>query len=321
MTAWISKPSAWSRSLSFREETDVAEPPRKRTTELPLLPSTPPGRPRSASPVPPVSSQETSILPRLVQDVPLVSPIARTAQLPQQPAEPPPASTQTQPRAELPRVRIAPHKLGEEIDARLIMLTDGDSPRAASFRVLRHRLVERGDPRVLVVSSPRRGDGKTTLAANLALALGECGRARVLLIEANTRAPALAALFRFLPPECFATQLERHRAQRDDPWSVVELSHGGTQLHVAAVRPERPPVALVDSLSLGVAIDVLRHTYDYVVIDTPPVLGVADVNLTADFADGALLAVRARQTSARDLRAAVDQLGKHRVLGVTLLDP
>ncbi len=225
------------------------------------------------------------------------------------------------PDAERTRIWIATHKLPVEPDPRLILAIDPDGPRAASFRVLRHRLAERDDPRVIAVSSPGEGEGKTTCAANLALALGECGRARVLLIEANVRAPSLAALFGFLPPECFAQQLQRHREAPQDPWSVVEVN--SPSLHVAAVKPgdDTSGRPLLDGVAFGIAADMLRRAgYDYIVIDTPPVLGSADVNLVEDYADGVLLVARARTTSSRALRRAVEQLSPGRILGVTLLD-
>ena len=186
--------------------------------------------------------------------------------------------------------------------------------------MLRHRLQERGDPRVIAVTSARPREGKTTCAVNLAMALGECGRARVLLIEANLRAPALAPLFGFLPPECFAAQMTRHKDKPLDAWSVVEVF--SPSLHVLAVKPEegggRP---LLDGPGLSIAIEMLRQAgYDYLVIDTPPVLGAADVNLIEDVADGVLFVVRARETPARTLREAVDQLSPGKLLGITLLD-
>jgi Mrp family chromosome partitioning ATPase len=224
------------------------------------------------------------------------------------------------PDAHKTKVWVATHKLPADPDERLILLREPDSARAAAYRVLRHRLAEQHDPRVIVVSSPEAGEGKTTCAVNLALALGECGRARVLLLEANLRTPTLAALFGFLPPECFAAQLQRHRERPQDPWSVVEV--GSPSLHVAAVKPiadgERP---LLDGVAFGIALDMLRRAgYDYLVLDTPPVLGSADVNLVEDFADGVLLVTRARTTSGRKLRAAVDQLQPGKILGVTLID-
>ena len=60
--------------------------------------------------------------------------------------------------------------------------------------------------------------------------------------------------------------------------------------------------------------------YDYIVIDTPPVLGAADVNLIEDSADGVLFTAWSRTTSSRALRQAVEQLAPAKLLGVTLLD-
>ncbi|HZS41696.1 MAG TPA: P-loop NTPase [Polyangia bacterium] len=276
-----------------------------------LTPTPPVERERVTTPMPAVSAQSQShAQSQSPQNAPATiqqSAIAASG--------PPPADTQKT------KVWVATHKLLADPDPRLILLREPDSPRAASFRVLRHRLAEQNDPRTIVVSSAEAGDGKTTCAVNLALALGECGRARVLLVEANLRAPTLAALFGFLPPECFSAQLERHRERPLDPWSVVEV--GSPSLHVVAVKPgastEGRP--LLDGVAFGIAIDMLkRGGYDYLVLDTPPVLGSADVNLIEDFADGVLLAARSRKSSSRALRRAVEQLQPGKILGVTLLD-
>jgi Mrp family chromosome partitioning ATPase len=215
---------------------------------------------------------------------------------------------------------VATHKVPDDPDRRLILARQPDSPRAASFRVLRHRLQERGNPRMIAVTSAAPGEGKTTCAANLALALGECGRARVLLVEANLRAPALAPLFGFMPPECFAAQMTRHKQKPVDAWSVVEVF--SPFLHVLAVQPiggsGRP---LLDGPAFAIAMEMLAQAgYDYIVVDTPPVLGAADVNLIEDHVDGVLFTARARSTSARSLRAAIEQLAPAKLLGVTLLD-
>jgi Mrp family chromosome partitioning ATPase len=60
--------------------------------------------------------------------------------------------------------------------------------------------------------------------------------------------------------------------------------------------------------------------YDHIVIDAPPVLGSADVNLMADAADTVLFAVRARTSNSRDLRKAVDQIGQKKVVGTVLVE-
>ena len=217
------------------------------------------------------------------------------------------------------QVWVATHKPPDDPDERLIMVRQPDSPAAASFRVLRHRLQERGDPRIIAVTSAGPKEGKTTCAVNLALALGECGRARVLLVEANLRAPSLAPLFGFMPPQCFSVQMQKHREKPADGWSVVEVF--SEYLHVLAVEPSDRGRPLLDGPAFAIAMETLAQAgYDYIVVDTPPVLGAADVNLIEDSADGVLLTARARATSSLKLRQAIDQLVPSKVLGVTLLD-
>lgn len=92
-------------------------------------------------------------------------------------------------------------KTAVEVDRRAVILRNPLSARAASFRVLRHRLVDQGDPKAVVVTSAQDCEGKTTCALNLAWALAESGRNRVLLLEVNTARPALAGLLGFLPED------------------------------------------------------------------------------------------------------------------------
>ena len=217
------------------------------------------------------------------------------------------------------QVWVATHRPPDEPDARIVMVREPDSPAAASFRVLRHRLQERGDPRIIAVTSAGPKEGKTTCAVNLALALGECGRARVLLVEANLRAPSLAPLFGFMPPQCFSVQMQKHREKPTEGWSVVEVF--SEYLHVLAVEPSDRGRPLLDGPAFAIAMEMLAQAgYDYIVVDTPPVLGAADVNLIEDSADGVLLTAWARSTSSQKLRQAIDQLVPAKVLGVTLLD-
>jgi Mrp family chromosome partitioning ATPase len=221
---------------------------------------------------------------------------------------------------EPPEIGLTQHHLPEgKVDARLVLVAAPDGARAASFRVLRHHLLEAGRPQVIVVSSPNRGEGKTTTAINLALALAECGRAKVLLVETHLRHPQLASAFRFVPPWCFAEQLAAHRHQPMLPWSMVDIPQ--LWLHVAAVNPRIEQSQLLDAPAFAIAMERLRiGGYDHIVIDSPPVLGSADVNLIQDAADAVVLTIRGRHTTARQLRRAVDQLGASKVIGTVLLD-
>jgi Mrp family chromosome partitioning ATPase len=224
-----------------------------------------------------------------------------------------------QPIGTAPEIGLTQHHLPEDdTDPRLALVIDPDSERSASFRVMRHHLLEIGRPQVVVVSSPQARDGKTTVAVNLALALAECGRAKVLLVETNLRRPQLAGVFKFVPPWCFAEQLAAHRHQPMMPWSLIDIPQ--LWLHVSAVNPRIEKTQLLDGPAFAIAMERLRlGGYDHIVVDAPSVLGSADVNLMADAADAVVLALRSRRSTTRDLRRAIEQIGGGKVAGTVLL--
>lgn len=220
-----------------------------------------------------------------------------------------------------PQIELVEHELPTDapLDARLVLAIDPDSVHAAAFRVLRHHVLERGHPQVIAVSGPRQGCGKTTTAVNLAMALAECGRAQVLLVDGNLRSPRLAALMRFVPPWCFAEQLQQHREQPFLPWGFVHLPK--LYLHVAAINPRSDARHRLDAPAFAIAMDRLRlANYQHIVIDCPSVLGSADVNLIQDAADGVLLCARTKKATVRDIREAVEQLSPTKIIGTTLLE-
>lgn len=218
-----------------------------------------------------------------------------------------------------PQIDLTQHHLpDEDLDPRLALVIDPDSERSAQFRVLRHHLLELGRPQVVIVSSPQAGDGKTTVAVNLALALAECGRAKTLLVETHVRRPQFTNIFKFIPPWCFAEQLAAHRHQPTMPWSLIDIPQ--LWLHIAGVNPRITQTQLLDGPAFAIAMERLRLAgYDHIVVDAPPVLGSADVNLMADAADSVVFALRSRQSTTRDLRRAVDQLGGGKIAGTVLL--
>jgi Mrp family chromosome partitioning ATPase len=218
-----------------------------------------------------------------------------------------------------PQIDLTQHHLPDgDPDPRLALVIDPDSERSAAFRVLRHHLLEVGRPQVVIVSSPQVGDGKTTTAVNLALALAECGRAKTLLVETHVRRPQFTEMFKFVPPWCFAEQLAAHRHQPTMPWSLIDIPQ--LWLHVAAINPRITQTQLLDGPAFAIAMERLRLAgYEHIVVDAPPVLGSADVNLMADAADSVVFALWARRTNTRDLRRAIDQLGGKKVAGTVLL--
>jgi Mrp family chromosome partitioning ATPase/uncharacterized protein involved in exopolysaccharide biosynthesis len=202
------------------------------------------------------------------------------------------------------------------VDREAFMAAEPHGAAAAAFRILRHRL--RGyDARIILVTSPRTGEGKTVTALNLALALAEAGSSPVLLVEANHRNACVARMLGFTPPVPFDEQVEQRRNGSSEPWAVVETTQH--RLHVlalapgAAARPFQGP-ALAQSL-----LELREAGYQHIVVDGPNVLEGAEVNAIEESVDGVLLSLRTRKSRALEVRKVAEQIGFAKLLGVVLL--
>ncbi len=198
-------------------------------------------------------------------------------------------------------------------DPRLVLITEPDSARAVSFRLLRDNLLAKRMPRVLAVSSAARNDGKTTCAMNLALSFAE--RAKVLLLDGNLLEPELASIFSI--PE--STPPWPMNAPWLHPYRIVQLSPG---LHVAAIMPQpgQPAPRFEKQWFEQVMGALRRFPYDFIIIDAAAVSASPTVAQLIATADATLMAVRAGVTTARALRRATDQIPEGRGIGIALID-
>ncbi len=204
-------------------------------------------------------------------------------------------------------------------DPHLVVQHDPDGEPAAAYRVLGHRLTKPSGARTVLFTSAEDGDGKSVCAANVALAMSEYGRANVLLVEANLRAPSLATLLGFKPPKCFAQQLREHKKQPMGTWTIAKLT---SWLHVMALDVEtfdRPEI--IDALGIELAVEHFKRLpYDFILLDTPAVLGQADVPLMSDCADGIVITAFARESNGAAIRKATQMLAPANILGIVLLE-
>jgi Mrp family chromosome partitioning ATPase len=205
----------------------------------------------------------------------------------------------------------------ERFDPRIVLLTDPSSKAARSYRLLRHRLFGLGDPRTIAVTSARAGEGKTTCAVNLALALAEDTTSQVLLLETNLRHPIVGRLFGFEPYDSVLGAAIRSRTLAP-PYPITGIV--GTRLHLAALASEPIPGARLDRAVFASLLSDLREVYDYVIIDAGPVLESGDADIAGECANGVIVTARTGKSRKPDFRRAVDQLRPTPVFGTVLFD-
>ncbi|MBF4570162.1 polysaccharide biosynthesis tyrosine autokinase [Plantibacter sp. VKM Ac-2880] len=188
----------------------------------------------------------------------------------------------------------------------LIVQADPKSPRAESFRSLRTNLqfLDVSDqPRSYVITSSIQSEGKSTTAANLAIALADAGH-RVIIIDADLRRPKLASYFDLEGAVGLSDVLIRRATLEDtmQPWGRGAL----TVLPAGAIPPN--PSELLGSSVMQKLISGLEKQFDYVLIDAPPLLPVTDGALLARHTGGALVIVAAGRTHKNQLKGALESL-------------
>jgi capsular exopolysaccharide synthesis family protein len=199
-------------------------------------------------------------------------------------------------------------------EQRIAMETASTHVRAEAFRKLRANLqfAQVDDrPRVIVVTSPVPGEGKTTTSINLALSLADAGM-RTCLVDADLRRPSVARTFGLVQDAGLTTVLIG-KARVED---VVQEAGGRLAVLTSGAVPPNP----TELLSCGRMGEVLRElagTYDVVIVDSAPLLPVADTIGLAPLAHGVLLVVRASKTGRDQISGAAESLSRTgaRILG------
>jgi len=182
---------------------------------------------------------------------------------------------------------------------------------------LHHAQTER-QLKVVMVSSAVSGDGKTLTSTNLALTLSESYRRRVLLIDADLRRPSVHEVFQVKNVTGLTDSL---KAENDRRLPLIQASAYLSLL--LAGRPDSDPMSGLTSGRMRRLIGEAAATFDWVIIDTPPVVLLPDANLLAAMVDAAILVIGAGKTPHKLITRAIDALGRNRILGVVLnrVDP
>lgn len=196
----------------------------------------------------------------------------------------------------------------------LAVLYDKDGAFAAELRILATRLEELKNTfgyRSFLVTSAGQGDGKTVLAANLALVMSEDPERRIALVDANFRAPRAADLFNLDKSRGILSAISGERSlsecvARVIGRNLIVLHAGGEHKNPAAVLSDPRFKALLAELSQAI---------DFMIIDAPAAIPHADVSLLTQHVDAVFMTVAAHKTQRAALDKALNTIGRSRVVG------
>jgi len=187
-----------------------------------------------------------------------------------------------------------------------ISFATDNSAAAEGFRKLRTNLqflAVDNPPRVILVTSTSPAEGKTTVAINIALALAEAEH-NVALLDGDLRRPRVAKYLDLVGSVGFSTVLSNR-----SPLTDVLQTTKFPRLTALAAGPVPPnPSELLGSLAAKKVLDALREQFDYVIIDSAPLLAVTDAAILAADADGALVVVRSGETRRDQLAHSIGVL-------------
>jgi capsular exopolysaccharide synthesis family protein len=197
--------------------------------------------------------------------------------------------------------------------SRLVSLEKKGSLGAEKFRFLGVRLRQLRQSRPLkkiLITSTIPQEGKSTIASNLACTLARRKPQKTLLLDGDLRRPTVAAQFGLGNVLGLSEWLRGETAAMN----IYRLESLGLWVLPAGNSPENP-LELMQSGKLSLLMEQLSAWFDWIVIDSPPVLPLADTSVWARFADGILLVTRPGVTEKKQLQRGLETLEKSKLLG------
>jgi capsular exopolysaccharide synthesis family protein len=212
------------------------------------------------------------------------------------------------PSVEISTARVEPH---------LVAITDPRSPHAEQYRSLRTRVLHAGERRklqALVVTSASVAEGKTITALNLAWLLAQTDGVRAILVDGDLRNPCAAD---YLGVEARAGLSEVLAGEAKLSDVICKVEPGG--LYLLPGGATRDTVAeILSGPKFSAVLSELRRTFDYIIIDAPPLGIFTDATVLINRADSALVVVRSGKTRFAALDRVLEPLPRERILGVVL---
>lgn len=212
---------------------------------------------------------------------------------------------------------VATERIHIRPENRIVVHTDPQGPGGERFRFLRaylRDLQSAGKLKVLLLTSALPCDGKSTAALNLATVLAKQGKHEVLLLEADLRRPSFAKQFGLKPWEGVAETLQHNSdpmccIRRVEPLGIYVLPAGIQTAEHGEVLPREGYVELTKRLA---------PYFEWIIVDSPPAIAIADTLELKQMADAILLVARAGYTPREAVEEALSQFAQGQVIGIIL---
>lgn len=213
--------------------------------------------------------------------------------------------------------RSAPHEWKPESGTMLFMNRNDGAPGTEEFRTLRSKLYvlrEKMPLKKVLVSSALPREGKSFTAANLAQVMVRQHGRRVLLIDADLRAPRLHLMLGTASDWGLADYLQG----TSDEFSIMQRGQVENLFFIPSGTGITDPAELVGNGRLKLLLQRVEPLFDWIVLDSPPVLPVSDASVLAKACDAVLMVVRANSTPSDVARKAREQFPDEALIGVVL---
>jgi len=228
---------------------------------------------------------------------------------------------QTRPRAPSaeeagPTYMVRPVQ-GGQVDPHIVAYHHPHSHLTESFRRLKAMIrgIAGGDKlRTLTLTSAGKGEGKSTTALNLAIAMCQDFDARVAIVDADLRRPRIHRLLGFTPRRGLSDILGGEALPED-----VLITNSVPRLTILpGGRSSKTPSEMLGSPRMRQLIEELKSRFDFILFDTPPVLTVADAIVLGPMTDGVVMVIQAGKVRKKPIERAVELLHNSNIIGFVL---
>jgi len=219
---------------------------------------------------------------------------------------------ETEELGECPQLMLAPRP-----ESRLLCLTHMGSLGAEKLRLLALRLKNMRDKRklkVVLITSTMPEEGKSLISANLAVTLARSRHLKTLLLECDLRRPTLSQVLTGCNLPGLSEVLQSGRNVRE---LMYETQPSGF-FFLPAGSPPPNPLELMQSTRFQQIMQQLSASFDWILIDSPPVLPLADTSMLMRFSDGVLMVAREGVTQKKPMQKAVEVIDPALLLGIVL---